>query len=69
MLTSEVATGKAKDAENLSESLVPVYGSNYSKRNLDYYRKFYLLFPDIQIVNARVHNLEWSHIRRVLSAT
>ena len=35
--------------KNLSESLVPVYGSNYSKRNLDYYRKFYLLFPDIQI--------------------
>ena len=41
--------------KNLSESLVPVYGNNYSKRNLDYYRKF---FPDIQIVNTRVHNLE-----------
>ena len=48
--------------KNLSESLVPVYGS-------DYYRKFYLLFPDIQIVNARVHNLEWTHVRRVLSVT
>ena len=46
--------------KNLSESLVP---------NLDYYRKFYLLFPDIQIVNARVHNLEWTHVRRVLSVT
>ena len=55
--------------KNLSESLIPVYGSNYSKRNLDYYRKFYLLFPDIQIVNARVHNLEWTHVRRVLSVT
>lgn len=55
--------------KNLSESLVPVYGNNYSKRNLDYYRKFYLLFPDIQIVNARVHNLEWTHVRRVLSVT
>lgn len=55
--------------KNLSESLVPIYGSNYSKRNLDYYRKFYLLFPDIQIVNARVHNLEWTHVRRVLSVT
>jgi predicted nuclease of restriction endonuclease-like (RecB) superfamily len=53
--------------KNLSERLVPVYGNNYSKRNLDYYRKFYLLFPDIQIVNARVHNLEWTHVRRVLS--
>ena len=55
--------------KNLSENLVPVYGNNYSKRNLDYYRKFYLLFPDIQIVNARVHNLEWTHVRRVLSVT
>ena len=23
---------------------------------------FYLLFPDIQIVNTRVHNLSWSHL-------
>ena len=38
-----------------------------SKRNLDYYKKFYQLFPDIQIVNARVHNLEWTHVRRILS--
>ena len=35
----------------------------------DYDKKFYLLFPDIQIVNTRVHNLEWSHVRRILSVT
>ena len=52
---------------NLASELTPIYGNSYSKRNLDYYRKFYLLFPDSEIVNARVHNLEWSHIRRVLS--
>ena len=55
--------------KNLADNLVPSYGNSYSKRNLDYYRKFYLLFPDIQIVNARVHNLEWTHIRRLLSVT
>lgn len=55
--------------KNLSESLVPVYGRNYSKRNLDYYKKFYLLFPELEKVNTCVHNLEWSHIRRVLSVT
>lgn len=55
--------------KNLADNLVPSYGNSYSKRNLDYYRKFYLLFPDIQIVNARVHNLEWTHIRRILSVT
>lgn len=42
---------------NLAEQLIPVYGTSYSKRNLDYYRKFYLLFPNNEIVNARVHNL------------
>jgi hypothetical protein len=43
--------------KNLAETLVPQYGNSYSKRNLDYYRKFYLLFPDLEIVNTRVHNL------------
>ena len=55
--------------KNLSESLIPIYGRSYSKRNLDYYKKFYLLFPDAEIVNTRVHNLEWSHVRRILSLT
>jgi len=55
--------------KNLADDLVPSYGNSYSKRNLDYYKKFYLLFPDIQIVNVRVHNLEWSHVRRILSVT
>lgn len=55
--------------KSLAEKLVPVYGSSYSKRNLDYYKRFYLLFPDAGIVNTRVHNLEWSHIRRVLSVS
>lgn len=52
---------------NLADKLVVLYGNSYSKRNLDYYRKFYLLFPDSVIVNARVHNLNWTHIRRLLS--
>lgn len=57
----------AKLIKNLADKLVPIYGSSYSKRNLDHYKKFYLLFPNMEIVNTRVHNLEWSHIRRVLS--
>lgn len=50
---------------NLSEKLMPVYGSNYSKRNLDYFRQFYLCFKDFEIVNTRVHNLKWSHFKRL----
>lgn len=53
--------------KRLSCAITPIYGNSYNKRNLEYYRKFYLLFPDATIVNTRVHNLEWSHIRRVLS--
>ncbi|WP_316931142.1 DUF1016 N-terminal domain-containing protein [Bacteroides timonensis] len=55
--------------KNLSAELIPAYGNNYGKRNLDYYRKFYLSFPDVEIVNTRVHNLNWSHIRRLLSVS
>lgn len=51
----------------LADKLSVVFGSNYSKRNLQYYRKFYLLFPDFKIVNELVHNLSWTHIRRLLS--
>ena len=44
--------------KKLAEELMPTYGNSYSKRNLDYYKKFYLLYPDMGIVNTRVHNLE-----------
>lgn len=53
--------------KNLAEQLIPVYGTSYSKRNLDYYRKFYLLFPNEKIVNTRVHNLGWTRTHLVLS--
>lgn len=59
----------SKLIKHLSDSIVPLYGNNYNKRNLEYYRKFYLLFPEIEIVNTCVHNLEWSHFRRILSVT
>jgi len=52
---------------NLADKLMPMYGCNYSKRNLDYYRQFYLCFNDYEIVNTRVHNLKWSHFKRLLS--
>ena len=74
-IVEEEQAGKARAEygknlmKNLADNLVLSYGNTYSQRNLHYYKKFYLLFPDIQIVNTRVQNLEWSHIRRVLSVT
>lgn len=50
----------------LSEELKKEFGKSYSERNLQYFRKFYLCFPDEQIVNTRVRNLSWSHFRSLL---
>jgi len=50
----------------LSDELTREFGSNYSKRNLHYFCKFYLYFPDVEIVNACVHNLNWTHFRSLL---
>lgn len=50
----------------LSEALKRDYGKSYSERNLHYFRKFYLYFPDEQIVNACVQNLSWTHFRNIL---
>lgn len=52
--------------ESLADDLTKEFGKNYSKRNLHYFCRFYLYFPDEQIVNTRVHNLTWSHIRTLL---
>ena len=53
----------------LAKELSNEYGSGYGRRNLAYYRKFYLTINDWEILHTRVQNLEWSHVRRVLSVT
>ena len=50
----------------LAKKLTKEYGKSYSKRNLQYFRKFYLYFPDEEIVNTCVRNLTWSHFRALL---
>lgn len=54
---------------NLADNLKKEYGSGYGKRNLAYFRQFYLLFNDIEILHEFVQNLTWTHIRRLLSVT
>ena len=49
-----------------AHELTKEFGSNYSGRSLRYYRKFYLCFPDFEIWNTRVPNLNWSHFRALL---
>lgn len=50
----------------LSEQLTNEFGPGYSKRNLSDFRKFYCLFPQIEILHTRVQNLSWSHFRFLL---
>lgn len=52
--------------EALADELTKDFGKSYSKRNLHYFCKFYLYFPDEDIVNTCVHNLNWSHFRSLL---
>lgn len=55
--------------KNLAEQLTPKYGAAFSKRNLDYFRQFYLCFNDLEIVNACVHNLTWTHFRSIIKVS
>lgn len=50
----------------LAEKLKTLYGAGYGKRNLAYYRKFYLVFPNYEILHTCVQNLSWSHIRLLI---
>lgn len=53
----------------LANRLTAEYGSGYGRRNLAYYRKFYIDFSDLEILHTHVQNLNWSHIRRILSVS
>lgn len=60
--------GKKLIAE-LAKNLTDDFGPGYGKRNLAYFRQFYLLFKDLEILHEFVQNLTWTHIRRLLSVT
>lgn len=53
-------------AKTAAETLQAEYGNTFNYRNICYFRQFYLCFNDIEIVNSRVHNLTWTHIRHLL---
>lgn len=50
----------------LAKELTGEFGTVYSERNLRNYRRFYILFSDFEIWNARVPNLSWTHFRCLL---
>lgn len=52
--------------ETLVEELISEFGKGFTSRNLRYFRRFYLMFPDRSIWNACVPNLTWTHFRMLL---
>ena len=53
----------------LADRLKVEYGDGYGKRNLAYYRQFYLTFNDWEILHELVQNLTWTHLRRILAVS
>ena len=50
----------------LSQELTKEFGKGFSERNLRNFRKFYILFPSIEIWQACLPNLNWTHICSLL---
>ena len=50
----------------LAEELTKEFGTGYSPRYLRQFRKFYTIFPDLEIWKTRFPNLSWSHYLKVL---
>ena len=56
----------AKLIANLAQQLTLEFGSGYGRRSLEQYRRFYLSFRDLEITNACVRNLTWTHLRIIM---
>lgn len=56
----------AKLMVHLAEELTHQYGTGFSKRSLEEYRRFYLCFKDFKIMHACVRNLTWTHLRIIM---
>lgn len=53
----------------LAKELTQEFGRGYGRRNLAYYRQFYLTFRNWEILHEFVQNLTWTHLRRILSVS
>ncbi len=59
----------ARLIDKLADDLKNDFGAGFGRRNLSYFRQFYLAFSDYEILHGLVQNLTWTHIRRLLSVS
>ena len=50
----------------LSVRLCAEFGEGYSERYLWEFKRFYVVFPNLEILHTRVQNLTWSHFRLIM---
>lgn len=55
--------------KSLAEVLSAEYGNSFNEKNLRSFRNLFLSFNDLEIWNARVPNLTWTHFRTLLRVT
>ena len=53
----------------IAKELTTEFGRGFSKRNVNYFRQFYLVFPEISIVQTLFAQLSWSHFQRVMKVS
>ena len=55
--------------KNVSLELSNEFGKGFSKRNVFYFRQFYLAFPEFSIVQTLSAQLSWSHYLLIMRVT
>ena len=55
--------------KNISQDLQHTFWKGFSVQNIEYMRKFYIIFPNMTFWNSQsvTRNLSWTHIVRLLS--
>lgn len=53
----------------IAKELTAEFGRGFSERNVLYFRKFYLTFPDAEISQTLSAKLSWSHFQLIMNVT
>ncbi|MEQ1734487.1 MAG: DUF1016 N-terminal domain-containing protein, partial [Bacteroidia bacterium] len=52
--------------KTISSELTTEFGKGFSERNVHYFRKFYITFPEFEILQTLSAKLSWSHYQLIM---
>lgn len=55
--------------KTIAKELTQEFGKGFSERNILYFRKFYLTFPEIEISQTLSAKLSWSHLQLIMNVS